>query len=81
MNKWNRLYYQVGAKRRMMVWRVKCYWWRFSDWIDGYTPELCGRCSRWLLRRDTHSVQHTSGAWVRVCGNCHQELYGDNEKY
>ena len=77
MNELKRFYYRVGAKRRMVIWRIKLLCGRATDWIQAHSPELCGRCGRWVLHKDTRNVQHTSGAWVSVCDGCYQELYGD----
>jgi hypothetical protein len=71
------MYYQFGAKRRMLAWRLKLQYWRLVDWLNKYQPQVCGRCGHWSFYRDMRNVRHTSGKWVDICGSCHKELYGD----
>lgn len=65
-----RLWYRIGAQRRM-------WWWRLKTFITGLLPTQCVRCGGWWLNRDTRDVRHTSGVWVPVCLSCYEELYGE----
>ncbi|MBP8055152.1 MAG: hypothetical protein KA314_04890 [Chloroflexi bacterium] len=55
--------------------RVRLRWILFQVEIDARWPFYCGRCGRWTQYRYTDSVRTTSGQWVRVCGECRDDLY------
>jgi hypothetical protein len=60
----------------LVFWRLGLA--QLRRWLDGSIPARCPVCGRWSRPGGGWEwVQHTVAGWVRVCGECNRDLYGD----
>lgn len=51
---------------------------RIHDWLCDHIPHRCPCCGRWGFVKDYRIALHRLAGWVRLCGICYGELYGND---
>lgn len=48
---------------------------RITNWLALHKPVQCQLCFTWLFKKDAIYEHHVTGARLRLCPSCHENIF------